>query len=60
MKKTATVSSHISVLLVAFLALSSIALAQNTRQPAGQGDQSKLVQIVRNATKQTLCVSRFW
>lgn len=57
MKKTATVSSHISVLLVAFLALSSIALAQNTRQPAGQEDQSKLVQIVRNATKQYLDIN---
>ena len=57
MKKTATVSSHISVLLVTFLALSSIALAQNTRQPAGQGDQSKLVQIVRNATKQYLDIN---
>lgn len=54
MKKTATIAFHIPVLLVTLLALSSFALAQHEMQPAVQGDQSKLVQIVRNSTKQYL------
>ena len=41
--------SHMPMLLAALLALTSFALAQ---QPEGQGDQDKLVQIVRNATQQ--------
>ena len=41
--------SHMSMLLAALLALSPFTLAQ---QPQGQGDQDKLVGIVRNATQQ--------
>ena len=41
--------SHIPMLLAALLALSAFTLAQ---QPQGQGDQDKLVEIVRNATQQ--------
>ncbi len=44
--------SHISTVLAAFLALTSYALAQQPKQPEGQGDQDPLVQIVRNATQQ--------
>ena len=57
MKRTAWIGPHISVLLVTFLALSSIASGQHKMQPAAQGDQSKLVQMVRNATKQYLDVN---
>jgi len=57
MKKTPFVASACSTLLVAILTLSSIALAQQETQPAGQGDQSKLVQMVRDATKQYLDVN---
>ncbi|MFZ1053034.1 MAG: hypothetical protein WBP65_14860 [Candidatus Sulfotelmatobacter sp.] len=57
MKKTPFVASACSTLLVAILTLSSIALAQQKTQPAGQGDQSKLVQMVRDATKQYLDVN---
>ena len=46
--------SHIPMLLAALLALTSFTLA---RQPEGHGDQSKLVQTVRNATKQYLDVN---
>lgn len=48
--------SHLTMLLAAVLALVSFvpafAPAQQTGQPQGQGDQDKLVQIVRNATQQ--------
>jgi hypothetical protein len=44
--------SHLPFLLAAILALASFAVAQQKTQPDGQGDQSKLVEIVRNATKQ--------
>lgn len=48
--------SHLTMLLVAALALGSFvpafAPAQQTEQPQGQGDQDKLVGIVRNATQQ--------
>jgi hypothetical protein len=57
MKKTPFAASACSTLLVAFLTLSSIALAQQKTQPAGQGNQSKLVQMVRDATKQYLDVN---
>ena len=57
MKKTPFFASACSTLLVAFLALSSFGLAQQKVQPAGQGDQSKLVQMVREATKQYLDVN---
>jgi hypothetical protein len=53
-------TSRLSFLLIAFLALSSLALAQHTMEPGEQAnqnklaqeDQDKLVQIVRNATEQ--------
>jgi hypothetical protein len=57
MKKTPFVASACSTLLVTFLTLSSIALAQQKTQPAGKGDQSQLVQKVRDATKQYLDVN---
>lgn len=44
--------SHVTMLLTAFLALTSSALAQQQNQPAVQADQDQLVQIVRNATQQ--------
>jgi hypothetical protein len=52
MKKIRFVASPKFVLLGAFLAFSSFALGQQKMQPTGQGDQSKLVQIVREATRQ--------
>jgi hypothetical protein len=44
--------SHLTMLLAAFLAPTSFALAQQQKQPEGQGDQDKLVETVRNATTQ--------
>jgi hypothetical protein len=45
--------SHLAMLLAAApLALGSFALAQQKTQPQAQEDQDKLVEIVRNATKQ--------
>jgi hypothetical protein len=44
--------SQWSTLLTAALALAACAPAQQQKQPAGQGDQNQLVQIVRNATEQ--------
>ncbi|MGB8478228.1 MAG: hypothetical protein WCE63_05225 [Acidobacteriaceae bacterium] len=41
-----------STLLAAFLALTAYAPAQQQNQPQGQGNQDRLVQIVRNATQQ--------
>jgi hypothetical protein len=43
--------SHLTILLPAFLAFTSYALAQQQKQPTGQGNQEQLVQIVRNATQ---------
>ncbi len=57
MKKTAWIQPPIPVLLVTFLALSSIASAQHKMQAAAEGNQSKLVQIVRNATEQYLDIN---
>src|SRR5215472_10814733 len=57
MKKVASIASHNSVSFVSVLALSSLALAQHTMQPAGQENQNKLVQIVREATKQYLDIN---
>ena len=57
MKKTVFHPSRISLQLVAFLALSSFGLAQQKVQPDEQGDQSKLVQMVREATQQYLDVN---
>jgi len=58
MTKKAWISSHIPVLLVTLLALSSIASAQHKMPPAEQEDKSKLVQIVRNATEQYLDINK--
>jgi len=44
--------SRLTMLLAAFLALTSLALAQQQQQPEGQWSQDKLVQIVRTATAQ--------
>ena len=52
MKNTVSFTSQMLVLLVVFLGLSSFGLAQGKVQPAEQADQSKLVQLVRNATQQ--------
>jgi hypothetical protein len=55
MKNTRTTAPRIPVMLAALLALSSSAWAQQEQhemQAAQQGDQNKLVDIVRNATKQ--------
>lgn len=50
--------SHLTMLLPAFLALTSFSPAQQQRQPDGQQqDQDKLVQIVRSATQQYQDVS---
>jgi len=57
MKKVASIASHNSVFFVSVLALSSLALAQHTMQPARQENQNKLVQIVRQATKQYLDIN---
>ena len=57
MKKVASIASHTSVFFVSVLALSSLALAQHTMQPAGQENQNKFVQIVRQATKQYLDIN---
>jgi hypothetical protein len=57
MKNTVFLTSRISLLLIAFLTLSSFGLAQQKVQPVGQGDQNNLVQIVRNATQQYQNVS---
>ena len=50
-------ASRLSLLSVAFLALSSFGLAQQKAQPAGAGGQSALVQTVREATKQYLDIN---
>ncbi|HZZ40872.1 MAG TPA: hypothetical protein VFE06_17175 [Acidobacteriaceae bacterium] len=42
--------SHVTLLLAAVLALAFPALAQQQTQSEGQGNQDKLVQIVRSAT----------
>ena len=57
MKNTAFLTSRLSLLLVAFLALSWLGLAQQKVRSAGQGDQRRLVQMVREATTQYLDVN---
>jgi len=57
MKKAVSIASQIPVLLATYLVLSCLALAQHPMQSPGQGDQSKLVQIVRDATKQYLDIN---
>jgi hypothetical protein len=52
MKNTVSFTSQMLVLLVVFVGLSSFGLAQGKAQLAEQADQSKLVQVVRNATQQ--------
>ena len=49
--------SYLTMHLAAFLALTSFAPAQQQARPQGQGDQDKLVEIVRNATRQYLNVN---
>ena len=43
---------HLALFLAAVPVLTSFALAQQKTQPPGQGEQDKLVDIVRNATMQ--------
>ena len=50
--------SHVTMLLVTLMALASLVLAQQQTPPQGQGDQDKLVEIVRNATQQYQDVSK--
>ena len=57
MKKIPFVASKMSVLLVVFLALTSLALAQHEMQPAGPREHGKLVEIVRMATTQYLDIN---
>jgi hypothetical protein len=57
MKKAASIASHITGLLVPLFALCSVALAQHTMQPAESRAKNKLVQIVREATKQYLDIN---
>lgn len=56
MKNTVLLSPRLC-LLVVFLALSSFGLAQQNVQPDRRGDHNKLVQIVREATRQYLDVN---
>ena len=55
--KKASIASHVSGFVITLLALSSLVLAQHTMGTAGQENQSKLVQIVREATKQYLDIN---
>jgi hypothetical protein len=57
MKKAVSIASHIPGSFLTCLVLSCLALAQHPMQSAGPGDQSKLVQIVRDATRQYLDVN---
>ena len=58
MKNTVFRNSRLWLLLAAFLALSSLGLAQQKMQPAvRREDQSTLVQTVREATKQYLDIN---
>ena len=57
MKNTVFLTLRISLLLVAFLTLFSFGLGQQIVQPVGHGDQNKLIQIVREVTKQYLDIN---
>jgi|SRR5215472_8739764 len=57
MTKTPFLVPHTSLVLVAFLSLAPLAVAQHKMQPTGEGSQNKLVQMVREATKQYLDVN---
>ena len=58
MKTKISVAQRIFGLLVGFLALSSVALAQHPMPSSGKDDRTKLVRIVRNATKQYLDINK--
>lgn len=55
--KNPFLTSSLSLLSIAFLALSSFGLAQQKAQPVDRDDQSALVQTVREATKQYLDIN---
>jgi hypothetical protein len=55
--KNTFLTSRLSLLSIAFLALSSFGWGQQKAQPAGARDESALVQTVREATKQYLDVN---
>jgi hypothetical protein len=55
--KNTFVTSRLSLLSIALLALSSFGFAQQKAQPADRVDQSALVQTVREATKQYLDIN---
>jgi hypothetical protein len=57
MKNAASIASHTPGLLAICLVLSGLALAQHAMQSTGAGDQSNLVQTVRDATKQYVDVN---
>ncbi len=57
MNNATFLGSRLSLLSIAFLALSSFGLAQQNAQPAGRGQKSALVQAVREATKQYLDIN---
>lgn len=56
MKSATFLGSHLSLLSIAFLALSPFGLAQQKAQPASAG-QAALVQTVREATRQYLDIN---
>ncbi len=55
--KNTLFTSRLSLLSISFLALSPFGFAQQKAQPADRGDQSALVQTVREATKQYLDIN---
>jgi hypothetical protein len=57
MKTKVFITSHMCVLFVAFLALSSFALAQNELQQDSTSSSTNLVQVVRDATQKYLNVN---
>lgn len=57
MKKTAAIAFHIFASFLTFFVLSSLVLAQHTMSPDEGGSQSKLVQMVRDATQRYLDVN---
>lgn len=57
MKNAAFCCSHLRLLSIVFLLVSSFGLAQQKVQPASRGDQSALVHTVREATRQYLDIN---
>ncbi len=55
--KNTFLTSRLSLLSIALLVLSSFGFAQQKAQPVDRGDQSALVQTVREATKQYLDIN---